>query len=353
VSAREVAFAQSYIARGYAFEWTRRPSVSGRSSTSGSSTCRGTTNDRSVEHIRAVNVDEVNAALRRRFSAKNLLVTVVASAKELQPALEKRSQGSSPCRRALRRGLTFRSLAGLTPPGLPPRRGRRARSAIELLRSRAILRGGQRRERHEDVVQEAHPEARPSSNIRCAEAAVPGPGERPSPRRPDGTKGRAAKGSMRSRPCLHAPAHTRTDAASVSSSVQARAARVVDMPRHHRQGRDGTGPRALRTALAARERPGREETAGIHRGRSNSVIARSWAAAASRSSCNVRRPVAHVGPDLDEARGLDSSRIARPAPLDRAPEAATGIEARARAEREAVLRGRCSACRGARTCGRQ
>jgi zinc protease len=87
-TAREVSFARSYLTRSYAFE-------------------RDTASKRLwqrldvelldlpksyyaeyVERVNAVTVDDVNEALRRRLSAENLLITVVATAETLRGPLE-------------------------------------------------------------------------------------------------------------------------------------------------------------------------------------------------------------------------------------------------------------------------
>lgn len=89
VTERELNFARSFLVRGQAFEvdtptkrlWQRldRRLLS----------LPANFHDRYVERLQAVTRDEVNDALRRRLSADDLLVSVVATASELRAPLEK------------------------------------------------------------------------------------------------------------------------------------------------------------------------------------------------------------------------------------------------------------------------
>lgn len=87
-TAREVAFARSYLTRSYAFERdTASKRLWQRLDTELLDLPRSYYDDY-VERVNAVTVDEVNAALRRRLSADDLLVTVVATADTLRAPLE-------------------------------------------------------------------------------------------------------------------------------------------------------------------------------------------------------------------------------------------------------------------------
>ncbi|MEZ4405547.1 MAG: pitrilysin family protein [Polyangiales bacterium] len=89
VRPRELDLAKSFLRRGRAFELdtpTRR--LSQRIEERVLGLPRGWY-DRLNERLDAVTVDDVNAALQRRLSAEDLLVTVVATASELRAPLEK------------------------------------------------------------------------------------------------------------------------------------------------------------------------------------------------------------------------------------------------------------------------
>lgn len=93
VTAREVSFARSYLTRGYAFERdTASKRLWQRLDVDLLDLPRSYYDDY-VERVNAVTVDEVNAALRRRLSADDLLVTVVATAETLRAPLEKAIPG--------------------------------------------------------------------------------------------------------------------------------------------------------------------------------------------------------------------------------------------------------------------
>lgn len=93
VNARELAFAKSYITRGYAFEtdtaskrlWQRLDALL--------LDLPRRYYDDYVARIHAVTLDDVNAALRRRLSAKDLVLSVVCTADELRGPLEKAVDG--------------------------------------------------------------------------------------------------------------------------------------------------------------------------------------------------------------------------------------------------------------------
>lgn len=93
VNARELSFARSYLSRGYAFEtdtpgkrlW-QRIEVDLLDLPDGYYT-------RYLDKLRAVTLDEVNAALRRRLSSENLVLSVVCTASELRPDLERAVTG--------------------------------------------------------------------------------------------------------------------------------------------------------------------------------------------------------------------------------------------------------------------
>lgn len=88
INARELAFARSYITRSHAFEtdtaskrlWQRLDALL-------LDLPRRYDADY-LERIRAVTVDEVNAALRRRLSPRDLVLSVVCTASELRAPLE-------------------------------------------------------------------------------------------------------------------------------------------------------------------------------------------------------------------------------------------------------------------------
>lgn len=88
VNARELSFARSYIVRGHAFEsdtaskrlW-QRVEVDLMDLPAGYYT-------RYLDHVRAVTLDEVNAALRRRIPVRDLVLSVVCTAADLRRDLE-------------------------------------------------------------------------------------------------------------------------------------------------------------------------------------------------------------------------------------------------------------------------
>ena len=92
-TAREVSSARSFITRGYAFERdTASKRLAQRIDVDLLDLPKSYFDDY-VERINAVTVDDVNAALRKRLSADNLLVTVVATAETLRAPLEKAIPG--------------------------------------------------------------------------------------------------------------------------------------------------------------------------------------------------------------------------------------------------------------------
>ena len=87
-TAREVSFARSYLTRSYAFE---RDTASKRLWQRLDVELLGLPKSyyaEYVERVNAVTVDDVNDALRRRLSAEDLLITVVATAETLRAPLE-------------------------------------------------------------------------------------------------------------------------------------------------------------------------------------------------------------------------------------------------------------------------
>ena len=85
---REVAFARSYLTRGYAFERdTASKRLWQRLDVELLDLPRSYYAEY-IERVNAVTVDEVNAALRRRLSADDLLIAVVATAETLRAPLE-------------------------------------------------------------------------------------------------------------------------------------------------------------------------------------------------------------------------------------------------------------------------
>lgn len=88
VNARELSFARSYLSRGYAFEtdtpgkrlW-QRIEVDLLDLPDGYYT-------RYLDKLRAVTLDEVNAAIRRRLSSENLVLSVVCTSADLRDDLE-------------------------------------------------------------------------------------------------------------------------------------------------------------------------------------------------------------------------------------------------------------------------
>ncbi len=88
VTARELSFARSYLTRSHAFEIdTAARRLWQQIDTRISKLPAGYPPD-FVHRIEAVTLDEVNAAVRRRLSADNLVFTVVATASQLRSALE-------------------------------------------------------------------------------------------------------------------------------------------------------------------------------------------------------------------------------------------------------------------------
>ncbi len=88
VTAREVSAARSFITRGYAFECDTASKRLAQRVEVDLFDLPKTYFDDYVERVNAVTADDVNAALRKRLSADNLLVTVVATADTLRASLE-------------------------------------------------------------------------------------------------------------------------------------------------------------------------------------------------------------------------------------------------------------------------
>jgi zinc protease len=89
VTDRELAFAKSYISRSYAFEVDTAAKRLGQRL---DQLVLGLPRDYYtgfVERVQAVTREDANAAVRRRLSRRDLLVTIVATARELRAALEK------------------------------------------------------------------------------------------------------------------------------------------------------------------------------------------------------------------------------------------------------------------------
>ena len=87
-TAREVSFARSYLTRGYAFERDTASKRLWQRLDVDLLDLPKSYYAEYVERVNAVTVDDVNAALRRRLSAEDLLITVVATAETLRAPLE-------------------------------------------------------------------------------------------------------------------------------------------------------------------------------------------------------------------------------------------------------------------------
>lgn len=93
VTARELAFAKSYLTRSYAFETdTASKRLWQRLDTRLLDLPQRYFRDH-VERVEAVTLDEVNDCLRKRIRPKDLVITVVATAGELRAPLEKAIAG--------------------------------------------------------------------------------------------------------------------------------------------------------------------------------------------------------------------------------------------------------------------
>jgi zinc protease len=89
VNAREVAFAKSYLSRSYAFDCDTPSKRLWHNLDSELLNYPRSFFKNYIERIDAVTVDEVNAAIRKRFSADDLVISLVATASESQKAIEK------------------------------------------------------------------------------------------------------------------------------------------------------------------------------------------------------------------------------------------------------------------------
>lgn len=87
-TAREVSFARSYLTRSYAFERDTASKRLWQRLDVELLDLPKSYYDEYVERVNAVTVDDVNEALRRRLSAEDLLITVVATAETLRAPLE-------------------------------------------------------------------------------------------------------------------------------------------------------------------------------------------------------------------------------------------------------------------------
>ncbi len=93
VTARELAFARSYLSRSYAFETdTASKRLWQQLDLRIYDLPRNYYRDH-LARLDAVTLDEVNAAIRRRIDPDNLLISVVATASELRAPLEKAVKG--------------------------------------------------------------------------------------------------------------------------------------------------------------------------------------------------------------------------------------------------------------------
>lgn len=93
VTERELSFAKSFMTRSYAFEVDTATKRLGQKL---DQIVLGLPKDyfhRYVDRVQAVTREEVNQAIRRRLSSRDLLVTVVATASELRSALERAIPG--------------------------------------------------------------------------------------------------------------------------------------------------------------------------------------------------------------------------------------------------------------------
>ncbi len=93
VSARELSFAKSYLSRSFAFETdTASKRLWHQLDVRLLDLPRNYFRDY-VDRVQAVTLDEVNAAIRRRIDADDLVITLVATASEIRPALERAIPG--------------------------------------------------------------------------------------------------------------------------------------------------------------------------------------------------------------------------------------------------------------------
>ena len=83
-----VSFARSYLTRSYAFERDTASKRLWQRLDVELLDLPKSYYDEYVERVNAVTVDDVNEALRRRLSAEDLLITVVATAETLRAPLE-------------------------------------------------------------------------------------------------------------------------------------------------------------------------------------------------------------------------------------------------------------------------
>jgi zinc protease len=93
VTDRELSFAKSYISRSNAFEVDTATKRLGQRLDQLVVGLPKDYHSGFVDRVQSVSRDEVNAALRKRLSTRDLLVTIVATASELRPALEKAIPG--------------------------------------------------------------------------------------------------------------------------------------------------------------------------------------------------------------------------------------------------------------------
>ena len=89
VTARELRAAQSYLAKGHAFEVDTPAKRLDRALDDELFNWPRHYHERFVERVRAVTREDIQTALRRRLSARDLVITLVATADQLLPELEK------------------------------------------------------------------------------------------------------------------------------------------------------------------------------------------------------------------------------------------------------------------------
>lgn len=83
VTAKELAWAQRYLARSHAFAIDTPSKRVGQTLDEELYGLPPDYHDKYVEHVRAVTLEQVNAAIRERITPKNLLITVVGTASEI------------------------------------------------------------------------------------------------------------------------------------------------------------------------------------------------------------------------------------------------------------------------------
>ncbi len=90
ITAEELSFIESYLVRSHAFEIDTAPKRLGQAMETELLELPSDYHTRYVDHVRAVTLEQANAAIQRRLSAKDVVISVVGTASESLKNVERR-----------------------------------------------------------------------------------------------------------------------------------------------------------------------------------------------------------------------------------------------------------------------